>query len=64
MLLVIDHYSRQCLLLVADTSISGARLARALDSLIEKYEKPLTILSDNGSEFTSHSVRCWSLVMG
>ena len=58
MLLVIDHYTRQCLLLVVDTSISGARVARELESLIEKYDKPLAIVSDNGSEFTSHATRC------
>ena len=60
MLLVIDHYTGQCLLLVVDTSISGARVARELESLIEKYDKPLAIVSDNGSEFTSHATRCWS----
>ena len=57
---MLDHYSRQCLLLLVDTSISGARLGRKLDSLIEKYDKPLSIRSDNGSEFTSHAIRCWS----
>ena len=60
MLLVIDHYSGQCLLLVAVTSISGARVGRELDSLMEKYDKPLAIVSDNGSEFTSHAIGCWS----
>ena len=64
MLLVVDHYTRQCLLLVVDTSISGARVARELESLIEKYDKPLAILSDNGSEFTSHAIRCWSALHG
>jgi len=64
MLLVMDHYTRQCLLLVAVTSISGARVGRALDSLMGKYDKPLAILSDNGSEFTSHAIRYWSARYG
>lgn len=57
---VMDHYSRECLLLLADTSISGARVGRELDSLIEQYGKPSHIVSDNGSEFTSHAIRHWS----
>ncbi len=56
---VMDHYSRECLLLSVDTSISGARVVRELDSLIGKYGKPVQIVSDNGSELTSHAIRQW-----
>lgn len=59
-LVVVDHYSRECLLLSADTSLSGPRVARELERLMEVYGKPGHIVSDNGSEFTSHAIRAWS----
>lgn len=31
---VLDHYSRECLLLIADTSISSDRVVRELDGLV------------------------------
>ena len=44
-LAVIDDYSRECLALVADTSLSGARVARELDAIITKRgDKPTTIV--------------------
>nr|CAD6595666.1 IS3 family transposase [Rhizobium sp. Khangiran2] len=44
-LAVVDDFTRECLCPVADTSLSGARLARELDSLITRREKPRTIVS-------------------
>ena len=59
-LAVIDDYSRECLALVADTSLSGARVARELDAIIAKCDrKPKTIVSDNGTEFTSMAILKW-----
>ena len=59
-LAVIDDYSRECLALVADTSLSGARVARELDIIIgERGSKPKTIVSDNGTEFTSMAILKW-----
>ena len=59
-LAVIDDYSRECLALVADTSLSGARVARELDAIIaERGSKPKTIVSDNGTEFTSMPILKW-----
>jgi hypothetical protein len=52
-LAVVDDFTRECLCLIADTSLSGARLARELDSLIARRGKPKTIVSDNGTEMTS-----------
>jgi putative transposase len=61
MMTVIDEYTRICLGIVVETSISGARVSRELDRLIEEYGSPETILSDNGTEFTSHAILKWSL---
>lgn len=52
-LAVVDDFTRECLCLVADTSLSGVRLARELDTLIDRRGKPRTIVSDNGTEMTS-----------
>lgn len=60
-LCIVDDHSRECLALVADTSLSGHRLARELDILITKRGKPHTIVGDNGTEMTSE---CNSEVAG
>ena len=59
MLCIVDDYSRECLALVPDTSISGERLARELDKLIDYRGKPNTIVSDNGTEMTSNAILKW-----
>lgn len=58
-LAVVDDYSRECLALVADTSLSGWRVTRELDALIRRRSKPVTIVSDNGTELTSVAVLRW-----
>lgn len=58
-LAVVDDFTRECLCLVADTSLSGARLARELGGLIAKRGKPRTIVSDNGTEMTSLTILKW-----
>lgn len=59
-LAVVDDFSRECLALVADTSLSGARVARELDRCIRLYGKPETIVSDYGSEFISRDLDLWA----
>jgi putative transposase len=46
-LCVVDDYTRECLALVADTSLSGMRGARELTRLIGLRGKPHTVVSDN-----------------
>ena len=53
---VVDDCTRECLALIADTSLSGARVARELASLFEARGKPMTVVSDNGTEFTSNAI--------
>lgn len=58
---LVDDYSRECLALVADTSISGLRVARELDlAILERQDKPAMVVSDNGSELTSMAILRWS----
>ncbi|MBP2448861.1 transposase InsO family protein [Rhizobium leguminosarum] len=42
-LAVVDDFTRECLALVADTSLSGRRLAREFDAVIVRRGKPRTI---------------------
>ncbi|TWI18763.1 putative transposase, partial [Bradyrhizobium yuanmingense] len=53
-LTVVDDCTRECLALVADTSLSGARVARELDRLVMERGKPKMVVSDNGTELTSN----------
>jgi putative transposase len=59
-LIVVDDCTRECLALVADTSISGIRVARELDRLLSERGKPKTIVSDNGTELTSNAILQWT----
>lgn len=58
-LAVIDDFSRECLTLIADTSLSGQRMTRELDAIIKQRGRPRTIVSDNGTEMTSMAVLKW-----
>jgi len=49
-LCVVDDFTRECLALVPDTSLSGARVARELDMIAAVRGKPLAVVSDNGTE--------------
>lgn len=59
-LTVVDDHTRECLALVADTSLSGRRVVRELDAIIARRGRPLTVVSDNGTEFTSMAILRWS----
>jgi putative transposase len=59
-LAVNDDCCRENLALIADTSISGARVARELDTLVRIYGKPDCSVSDNGTEFTSKAILKWA----
>ena len=57
---VLDQCSRECLTLLADTSIGGARVVCVLDHLIRQRGRPACIVSDNGTELTSRAVLQWA----
>lgn len=63
-LTVVDDFTRECLTLVADTSLSGVRVGRELDAVIARRGSPQTIVSDNGTEFTSMAILRWSQEAG
>jgi putative transposase len=58
-LTVVDDFTRECLGLVADTSLTGPRVVRELDRIVEIRGSPRMIVSDNGTELTSNAVLAW-----
>ena len=64
-LAIVDDCTRECLALVADTSLSGTRVARELDAVIAlRRARPKTCVSDNGTELTSMAILTWSKATG
>jgi putative transposase len=59
-LAIVDDFTRECLALIADTSLSGLRVASELDAIITALGKPASIVSDNGTELTSMAILRWS----
>ena len=57
---MVDDFTRECVTLVADTSLSGFRVARELDAAIANRKRPAMIVSDNGTELTSMAILQWS----
>jgi transposase InsO family protein len=57
---IVDDVTRECLAAIPDTSISGKRVARELTALIDARGKPMMIVSDNGTEFTSNAILGWA----
>ena len=47
-LTIVDDCTRESLALVADTSLSGIRVARELDRLMIERGRPSMVVSDNG----------------
>lgn len=59
-LAIVDDFTRECLGLAADTSLSGVRVARELNTIVEQRGRPCMVVSDNGTEFTSRAILTWS----
>src|SRR5215472_3823250 len=59
-LAIVDDFTRECLALVADTSLSGLRVGRQLDAIISERGKPAACVSDNGTELTNTAILRWS----
>lgn len=61
-LTVVDQFTRECIWLEADRSMTGARVAKALtQAAAERNGFPKSITCDNGSEFGSRIVEAWAM---
>ncbi len=57
---VLDDYNREGLGIDVDFSLSGPRITRCLDQIIEWRGKPKVIRCDNGSEMCSAAFQTWA----
>lgn len=57
---VVDDFTRECLAIEVDTSISGHRVARVLDVIAGHRGYPETLVMDNGTELTSLAMLIWA----
>jgi putative transposase len=55
-LTVVDDCTRECLSLIADTSLSGIGAAPEHETLIAGRDRPRMVISENGTEFTSNAI--------
>lgn len=58
-LCIVDDCTCEALATVVDSSLSGPRMTRELDALIRRRGQPEIIVSNNGTEMTSHAVLRW-----
>jgi putative transposase len=56
---VVDDFTRECLALVADTSLPGLRVVRELEAIVAVRGRPAMCVSDNGTELTGMAVLRW-----
>jgi putative transposase len=63
-LTVVDQFTRECLLLLADSSLTGQRVARGLAQVIAERGSPTSITVDNGAEFYSRVMEAWAYQHG
>ena len=61
---VVDDVTKECLAAIVETSISGKRVARELNTLVAMRGKPELIVSDHGTEFTSNAMLAWTEAAG
>ena len=59
-LTVVDQFTRECLCLLADRSLTGEKVAQALELLVGQRGTPRSITVDNGSEFASRVMDAWA----
>jgi putative transposase len=58
-LAIVDDFTRECLALVADTSLPGLRVVRELEIIVARRGRPTMCVSDNGTELTGMAVLRW-----
>lgn len=57
---IIDDFTRECLAIEVDTSLPGSRVVEVLERLAFFRGKPLSIVIDNGPEFTGCALDTWA----
>ena len=63
-LTVVDEFTRECLVLRAERSLTGAEVVRELAQVVGCRGVPAMIRSDNGPEFIGEAIREWLAAQG
>ncbi len=63
-LAIVDDFSRECLVLEVDTSITGRRVVAVLERLADLRGLPLSITVDHGPEFEGQVLDTWAYQAG
>ena len=63
-LTVVDQFTRECVLLLADSSLTGHKVALALSQAVVERGAPQSITVDNGTEFVSKAMDVWAYQHG
>jgi putative transposase len=64
-LTVIDQFTRECVWLEADRSMSGPKVVAALTrAMAQRGAAPRSITLDNGSEFAGRAMEAWAMHTG
>jgi len=61
---VIDIFTRRCLAIEIDTSLTGERVVRVLDQLVQQQGTPKLLQIDNGPEFRCKKLDVWAHLNG
>ena len=61
---IVDEYSRECLALEMERSISAEDVVEVLDKLFSERGEPAYIRSDNGPEFIAKTIKGWLATSG
>ena len=61
---VVDEYSRECLALEMERSITAEDVVKALDTLFSERGEPAYVRSDNGPEFIAETIKDWLATSG
>jgi putative transposase len=61
---IVDRFTRECLAIEVDTSLTGHRVVAVLALLVAMRGKPASIRVDNGPEFISRVLDAWAFAQG
>jgi transposase InsO family protein len=61
---IVDEYSRECLALEMERSITAEDVVEVLDRLFSERGEPAYIRSDNGPEFIAEAIKDWLAASG
>jgi putative transposase len=58
---IVDDFTRECVAIEVDRSLSGLRVTRVLDRLAAAVGLPQTIVVDDGPEFAGRTLDAWPM---